>query len=65
MLTPVKENLKFEVLSWTPSTKGAATGPAVQVAPPQGPPAAQNPDAAGRGFPGGRGNAAVPGTHQG
>ena len=43
---PVKQNLKFEVLAWTPSTKGTVTGPAIQVEPPQGPlpPAA---DAAG------------------
>jgi len=50
MLSPVKENLKFEVLSWTPSTKGTVSGSAVQVIPPQGPPVPPNPAAqAGRG----------------
>ena len=28
---PVKENLKFEVLGWTPSTNGAVTGSAIQL----------------------------------
>ncbi len=28
---PVKENLKFEVLAWTPSTKGTVTGSAIQL----------------------------------
>jgi carboxypeptidase Q len=37
-VSPVKENLKFEVLGWTPSTKGAVTGSAIELAPPQGPP---------------------------
>ncbi len=37
LLSPVKENLKFEVLSWTPSTKGTVTASAVQVFVPQGP----------------------------
>jgi carboxypeptidase Q len=36
---PVHENLKFEVLAWTPSTKGTVTGSAVQLELPQGPPA--------------------------
>src|SRR5271169_6418813 len=26
IVSPVKENLKFEVLGWTPSTKGTVTG---------------------------------------
>ncbi len=34
---PVKENLKFEVLAWTPSTKGTVTGSAIQLIPPHGP----------------------------
>src|SRR5690349_406910 len=41
---PVKENLKFEVLAWTPSTNGTATGSAVEVVPPQGPEAPQTSD---------------------
>ncbi len=50
MIAPVRENLKFEVLSWTPSTKGALTAAVVQVVPPQGPPAPQTPGG-GRGGP--------------
>jgi hypothetical protein len=38
LIAPVKQNLKFEVLSWTPSTRGAVSGSAVHVIPPQGPP---------------------------
>ena len=53
MLSPAKERLQFEVLGWTPSTKGAVTASVVQVVPPQGPPVQQNPDAAGRGGRGG------------
>lgn len=34
---PVKDNLVFEVLSWTPSTKGAAKSMAVLVEPPKTP----------------------------
>ena len=45
LLSPVKENLKFEVLGWTPSTKGTIIGTAVQVVPPQGPPVPPNPEA--------------------
>jgi carboxypeptidase Q len=65
---PVRENLKFEVLAWTPSTKGTASGPAVQLELPQGPPApvpeggdTATPAAgarAGRGGRGGRGGPA-------
>ncbi|MGA7238415.1 MAG: peptidase M28, partial [Bryobacteraceae bacterium] len=53
---PVKENLKFEVLAWTPSTKGTVTGSAIQLIPPRGPeaPAPANAAAGGGGF-GGRG----------
>ncbi len=58
---PVRENLKFEVLAWTPSTNGTASGSAIQVELPQGPPAPENPDAAAaggaRGGRGGRGGA--------
>src|SRR5438270_853100 len=38
IVAPVRENLKFEVLAWTPSTNGAAAGSAIQLMPPQGPP---------------------------
>jgi carboxypeptidase Q len=57
VVAPVRENLKFEVLSWTPSTNGSVAGSAVQLVPPQGPfPPAGDP-AGGRG---GRGAAAAP-----
>ena len=48
IVAPVKQNLKFEVIAWTPSTKGAVAGSTMQVVPPQGPlpPAAE---AGGRG----------------
>jgi hypothetical protein len=59
LVSPVQENLKFEVLAWTPSTKGTVLASAIQLVPPQGPPrppAAESTDtaaAAGRGGPGG------------
>ena len=59
IVSPVRENLKFEVLAWTPSTKGTVIASAIQLVPPQGPPrppAAESTDAtaaAGRGGPGG------------
>ena len=37
IISPVKDNLVFEVLAWTPSTKGTVTGPAVHIVAPQGP----------------------------
>jgi hypothetical protein len=37
MLAPVKDTLTFEVLAWTPSTNGAATGDAVQIVLPDKP----------------------------
>jgi hypothetical protein len=37
IVSPVKDNLVFEVLAWTPSTHGTVTGPAVHVVPPQTP----------------------------
>jgi hypothetical protein len=64
IVSPVQENLKFEVLAWTPSTKGTVTASAIQLVPPQGPPppaAAEGTVAAsggGRGR-GGRGGAAA------
>ncbi len=56
-MRPCSENLKFEVLAWTPSTNGTVTGSAIQVELPQGPPAPVNADAAAAG--GGRGLAAA------
>src|SRR5215472_4723538 len=40
MVTPLHGDLTFRVLSWTPSTKGTVTAPAVEVEIPHGPPAA-------------------------
>src|SRR5215469_1914065 len=37
IVSPVKENLRFEVLAWTPSTNGAVTASAIEIVPPQGP----------------------------
>ncbi|HUR21436.1 MAG TPA: M20/M25/M40 family metallo-hydrolase [Vicinamibacterales bacterium] len=37
IISPVKDNLVFEVLAWTPSTKGTVTGPAVSLITPMGP----------------------------
>jgi carboxypeptidase Q len=37
LIAPVHENLKFEVLAWTPSTQGKVSGSAVELVPPQGP----------------------------
>ena len=37
IISPVKDNLVFEVLAWTPSTNGTVTGAAVNVIAPQGP----------------------------
>src|SRR5215472_4771447 len=47
LVSPVKENLKFEVLAWTPSTKGTIAASAIQLIVPQGPlpPASENADA--------------------
>jgi len=55
IVAPVHENVKFEVLAWTPSTNGKVTGSAIEIVPPQGPmpPAAADAPAGGRG--GGRG----------
>ncbi len=43
MLSPVQDTLTFEVLAWTPSTKGVITSDAVQIMIPQFP-AASNPN---------------------
>jgi carboxypeptidase Q len=37
IIAPVKDNLVFEVLAWTPSTKGTVTSSAVHLVTPQGP----------------------------
>jgi carboxypeptidase Q len=69
IVSPIQENLKFEVLAWTSSTKGTVTASTLQLIPPQGPlptPAPETTDAAaaggrgrGRGgFGGGRGGPA-------
>jgi hypothetical protein len=54
---PVKQNLKMEVLGWTPSTNGTVTGSVVQLIVPQGPEVPVDPNAAagGGGGRGGRG----------
>jgi carboxypeptidase Q len=58
ILSPVKDNLVFEVLAWTPSTKGTVTAEAVHLVTPLGPtveaPVAANVQGGGGG---GRGNA--------
>ena len=45
LVAPVQDTLTFEVLGWTPSTNGTVAAAAIEVRPPQGPPAA------GRGAP--------------
>jgi hypothetical protein len=35
--SPVHENIKFEILAWTPSTPGKVVASAIQIVPPQGP----------------------------
>ena len=57
---PVRENLKFEVLAWTPSTNGTATGSALQIVPPQGPEVPPVNDAAAASAFGGRGGRGGP-----
>jgi hypothetical protein len=59
IVAPVKENLKFEVLAWTPSTKGTVTASAMEIVLPQGPPAPVAEDAAAGGR-GGRGRGGAP-----
>jgi hypothetical protein len=57
VIAPVKQNLKFEILAWTPSTNGKVTASVVQVVAPEGPlapsPAPDPAAAAGRGGRGG------------
>jgi len=50
IVAPVRQNLKFEVLAWTPSTNGRITGSVLEIDPPQGPLAP--PPAAGSAFAG-------------
>ena len=59
ILSPVKDNLVFEVLAWTPSTKGTVTGPAVNLITPTSP-APEAPAPAAGGAVAGRGGAATP-----
>jgi hypothetical protein len=40
IVSPVRDNLVFEVLAWTPSTRGVVTAPAVSLVLPTGPAAA-------------------------
>ena len=49
IVAPVHQNLKFEVLAWTPSTKGAVTASVVQIVVPRGPEIPPSEVAAGRG----------------
>ncbi|HVN03686.1 MAG TPA: M20/M25/M40 family metallo-hydrolase [Bryobacteraceae bacterium] len=66
IVEPVRQNLKFEVLAWTPSTNGTVTASAVQLELPRGPQIPPPTDAAdgsgGRGaaFLGGRGGRGGP-----
>jgi carboxypeptidase Q len=53
IVAPVRQNLKFEVLAWTPSTAGTVNASAIQIVPPQGPPAPVTENAGGRGGRGG------------
>jgi hypothetical protein len=50
IVSPVRENIKFEVLAWTPSTTGKVEASVLQVEPPVGPlaPANQGNGAGGR-----------------
>jgi hypothetical protein len=55
IVSPVKQNLKFEVLAWTPSTNNKITASVMEVEPPQGPvpPAPPPGEAAPNAFGGG------------
>src|SRR5688572_19213070 len=64
IISPVKDNLVFEVLAWTPSTKGTVTGQAINIVAPQGPiveapPAVAGAPAAGAGRAAGDATAAI------
>jgi hypothetical protein len=65
IVSPIKENLKFELLAWTPSTKGTVTGSAIQLIAPHGPEVPAAADAvAGGGRGGGRGGPQFQGPTQ-
>jgi hypothetical protein len=53
IVAPVHENVKFEVLAWTPSTSGTVNASAIEIVPPQGPQPPATPNAGGRGGRGG------------
>ena len=53
--SPIRQNLKLEVLAWTPSTNGLVKASVVQIVPPQGPAPTPPPDAAPRQGGGGGG----------
>ncbi len=55
IMAPVHENLKFEVLAWTPSTKGTVEASAVEIVVPRGPEIPPAAEGEGRGGRGGRG----------
>ena len=55
VVAPVRQNLKFEVLAWTPSTHGTVTPSVVQLELPHGPGIPPPTDAAGAGSGGGFG----------
>ena len=63
LTSPVQQNLKFEVLGWTPSTKGTVTGSVVQLPVPLGPEPAADPNAAAGGRAG-RGPQRLPPTKE-
>jgi carboxypeptidase Q len=48
LTAPVQQNLKFEVLAWTPSTNGTTSGSAIELVPPEGPEAPRITDDTGR-----------------
>ncbi|HTB11272.1 MAG TPA: M20/M25/M40 family metallo-hydrolase [Bryobacteraceae bacterium] len=50
---PVRENVKFEVLAWTPSTNGTVSASAIEIVPPQGPVPPATDNGGGRGGRGG------------
>ncbi len=55
IVSPVRGNLKFEVIAWTPSTNGKTSGPVMEIVPPQGPmPPPPEPGAIGALFGSGR-----------
>ena len=58
---PVHENIKFEVLAWTPSTAGKVVASAVQIVPPQGPMPAEAPVTANGATRSGGAGAGAPG----